>query len=238
MVTGLLTSRRAGAGGQRNGPDPTRRGGQGRPAAVVVACGALAVAAGVTGLALAGTAARARGGLGNISRVAVPGGPVAAAPDVRAGYLADGMVARPADLIIPAVGVRTRLVRLGLTADGTLQVPSSTAVAGWYTRSPRPGAVGASVIAGHVDSYLGPGVFFRLRLLHPPDRIYVRRTDGTLAVFRVIAVRQYAKSSFPASAVYGPAPGPQLRLITCGGTFDPARRAYLSNVVIYAIEIS
>jgi sortase (surface protein transpeptidase) len=143
-------------------------------------------------------------------------------------------VARPVRLIIPVIGVRARLVRLGLAAGGTLQVPVTTTVAGWYTGSPRPGAIGSAVIAGHVDSYIGPGVFFRLRLLRPGDRIFVRRADGTLAVFRVTLVRAYLKTRFPTGAVYGSAPGPQLRLITCGGTFDPALRSYLSNVVVYA----
>jgi hypothetical protein len=45
----------------------------------------------------------------------------------------------------------------------------------------------------------------------------------------------YPKDRFPTAAVYGPAPGAQLRLITCGGTFDPALRSYLSNVVVYAV---
>jgi sortase (surface protein transpeptidase) len=124
-----------------------------------------------------------------------------------------------------------------VTRAVTLQVPKSTAVAGWYTGSPRPGAIGSAVIAGHIDSYRGPGVFFRLRLLHPADRIYVRRADGTLALFRVTAVRAYLKDHFPTRAVYGPAPGAQLRVITCGGTFDRALGSYLSNVIVYATEV-
>jgi sortase (surface protein transpeptidase) len=145
--------------------------------------------------------------------------------------------ARPVGLIIPAIGVRTRLIRLGTTTGGALQVPRTTTVAGWYTRSPVPGAVGASVIAGHVDSYAGPGVFFLLRLLLPRNRIYVRRADGTLVVFRVVSVRTYLKTRFPSAAVYGPAPGAQLRLITCGGAFDPVTRSYLANVVVYATGV-
>jgi hypothetical protein len=146
-------------------------------------------------------------------------------------------VARPVSLRIPAIGVRTRLVTLGLTAAGSLQAPASTSVAGWYTGSPRPGAVGSAIIAGHIDSYLGPGVFFRLRLLRPGDRVYVRRADGTLAVFRVYAEHMYAKNRFPSSAVYGPAPDAELRLITCGGVFDQAAGSYLSNVVVYTSQV-
>jgi sortase (surface protein transpeptidase) len=132
--------------------------------------------------------------------------------------------------------VQTSLIHLGLTASGTLQVPPSTAVAGWYTGSPRPGAVGSAVIAGHIDSRAGPGVFFRLSQLQPGDRVYVRRADGTLAVFRVTVVRQFPKDGFPTSAVYGPTPDPEVRLITCGGTFDPQLGSYLSNTVVYAVE--
>jgi sortase (surface protein transpeptidase) len=94
---------------------------------------------------------------------------------------------------------------------------------------------GSAIIAGHIDSTAGPAVFYRLASLRPGDRAYVRRADGTLAVFRVTAVRTYPKDRFPTAAVYGPAPGLQLRLITCGGIFDPAIRSYLSNVVVYAV---
>jgi len=161
-----------------------------------------------------------------------PTGPQAALPAPSARPQA-----RPAGLIIPAIGVRTRLVRLGTTAHGALKLPRTTSLAGWYIGSPVPGAVGASVIAGHVDSYAGPGVFFRLRLLVPGDRIYVRRADGALMVFRVTAVRTYLKSRFPSASVYGPAPGPQLRLITCGGAFDRVTHAYLASVVVYAAGV-
>jgi hypothetical protein len=162
-----------------------------------------------------------------------PTGPIAAASAPRSAQ-----VSPPVSLTIPSIGVQTSLIHLGLTASGTLQVPPSTAVAGWYTGSPRPGAVGSAVIAGHIDSRAGPGVFFRLSQLRPGDRVYVRRADGTLAVFRVTVVRQFPKDSFPTSAVYGPTPDPEVRLITCGGTFDPQLGSYLSNTVVYAVETS
>jgi sortase (surface protein transpeptidase) len=149
----------------------------------------------------------------------------------------DARIPLPVALTIPAIGVQTRLIHLGLTSAGALQVPSTTAVAGWFTGSPRPGAIGPAVIAGHIDSHVGPGVFFRLSRLRPGDRVYVRRADGTLAVFRVTAVQSYAKDRFPSLAVYGPTPDAELRLITCGGTFDPQLRSYLSNTVVYAVQV-
>jgi sortase (surface protein transpeptidase) len=162
-----------------------------------------------------------------------PAGVVAAPPPSDARI----RVARPVSLSIPVIGVRTRLIRLGLTARGALQVPASTSVAGWYADSPWPGQVGSAIVVGHIDSYKGPGVFFRLRLLRPGDRVYVRHADGTLTVFRVYAEHSYAKDRFPTQQVYGSAPDPELRLITCGGIFDTAIRSYLSNVVVYAAQI-
>jgi len=51
-------------------------------------------------------------------------------------------------------------------------------------------------------------------------------------------VRSYPKTRFPTSAVYGPTPDAQIRLITCGGTFDWTTGHYLSNTIVYASLVS
>jgi LPXTG-site transpeptidase (sortase) family protein len=146
--------------------------------------------------------------------------------------------ATPTQLIIPAIGVHTPIIRLSTRSSGALQVPDTTSVAGWFDDGPAPGQPGPAVIAAHVDSYRGPGVFFDLGQLRRGDQVYVRRSDGTVVAFTVVDVRQYLKTAFPTTAVYGPAPGDQLRLITCGGTFDYQDRSYLSNVVVFAVVTS
>ena len=201
-------------------------------AVALVCAGLLAVAGGTGGLLLA----RAQPGA-SPRPLAQPARPPAGTVAAAARPVTAARVARPVYLSIPVIGVHTRLITLGLTAQGTLQVPASTSVAGWFTASPRPGQPGPAVIAGHIDSTSGPGVFFRLRLLRPGDRVYIRRADGTLAVFGVYAEQSYPKDRFPTQRVYGPAPGPELRLITCGGTFDAAIGSYLSNIVVYAAQI-
>ena len=60
------------------------------------------------------------------------------------------------------------------------------------------------------------------------------RANGSVASFRINAVRTYAKDRFPTARVYGPVPDPELRLITCGGLFDYATGSYQANVVVYA----
>jgi sortase (surface protein transpeptidase) len=94
--------------------------------------------------------------------------------------------------------------------------------------------MGVSVIEGHVDNYQGAAVFFRLGALRPGDSIDVTLANGTTAVFRVTGVRQYAKTRYPAKAIYGATGFPALRLITCGGTFDYTTRSYLSSTVVFA----
>ena len=143
----------------------------------------------------------------------------------------------PVAVDIPAIGVTSRLLHLGLNADGTVQVPSlvaSASEAAWYKYSATPGQIGASVIEGHVDSYQGPAVFYRLGALRPGDTIDVTLADGITAIFRVTGVREYAKSNFPAKAIYGTTNYAALRLITCGGVFDYATGHYLSSTVVFA----
>jgi hypothetical protein len=53
-------------------------------------------------------------------------------------------------------------------------------------------------------------------------------------VFTVTRVAQFSKSRFPNREVYGQIDHAGLRLITCGGTYDAARRKYLDNVVVFA----
>ncbi len=143
-------------------------------------------------------------------------------------------VAEPVAVSIPAIGVASSLVQLGLTADGSLQVPATAAQAGWFTGGPPPGAQGPAVIAGHVDSRQGPGVFFSLGRLVAGDEVVVARADGSDARFSVTATVRVPKDSFPADLVYGPVPGAELRLITCGGTFDRGIGHYRDNVVVFA----
>jgi len=143
----------------------------------------------------------------------------------------------PVAVDIPAIGVTSKLLHLGLNADGTVQVPSlvtSASEAAWYKYSATPGQIGASVIEGHVDSYQGPAVFYRLGALRPGDTIEVTLADGITAIFRVTGVREYAKSNFPAKAIYGITNYAALRLITCGGVFDYATGHYLSSTVVFA----
>ncbi|MFF0671165.1 class F sortase [Streptomyces tendae] len=172
---------------------------------------------------------------------AAPGRPAAtkaaAAPPAQAPAKSVRPLARsvPVGLRIPAIGVDTPVMGLGLAADGTVQVPPVTDDdrAGWYRHSPTPGQVGPSVLLGHVTvGRYGDGVFRNLARLHRGERIEARLENGTAAEFTVTAVRTVAKADFPTDDVYGDVPGPELRLITCGGPRDGEE--YRDNVIVFA----
>lgn len=140
----------------------------------------------------------------------------------------------PAFISMPAISTTSPLIQLGLTAERTLEVPVDFGVAGWYRLGPRPGDPGPAVIAGHLDSYTGPAIFARLNEMKAGDQILVTRRDGTTLEFSVTRVDQYPKSAFPTRQVYGPTDASELRVITCGGSFDRSAGSYHSNTVVYA----
>lgn len=147
--------------------------------------------------------------------------------------------AEPQAIVIPALGVDAAVMDLGLHEDGTMEVPPHAprpeSRAGWFRHSPTPGALGPSIIVGHVDSDRhGPSVFYGLADLAEGDTIEVVRADGVTAVFAVEHTAQYGKDRFPSDEVYGNIDHAGLRLITCGGDFDTDRMEYSDNIVVYA----
>lgn len=140
----------------------------------------------------------------------------------------------PARVQIPALGVTSKIMELGLESDGAMEVPPAGYPVGWYDRSPTPGELGPAVLAGHVDWAGEPGAFYGLRELLAGDEVVVDRADGTTATFHVDRVEEHAKDDFPTDEVYGDIDHAGLRLITCGGSFDEDTGDYEDNVVVFA----
>ena len=163
-----------------------------------------------------------------------PAGAASAAPSATGSVAAVPDPAPPVRVEVPAIGAASDLVDLGIAADGTLEVPADFDLAGWFTGGGRPGGRGPLVIAGHVDSQDGPAVFYRLRDLRPGDTVEVTSADGTLTRYEVTDVQDHPKDAFPTTAVFGATAGDELRLVTCGGTFDRTLRSYTDNLVVFA----
>jgi LPXTG-site transpeptidase (sortase) family protein len=141
----------------------------------------------------------------------------------------------PSRLRIPKLHVDSPIMKLGLNADHTIQVPplSRPNQTGWWDGGPTPGEKGASVILGHNIGNGRPSVFERLGTLKPGDRVEVTRGNGSVATFEITKLEQIAKSRFPTEKVYGKLSYPGIRLITCGGRFDASWGHHVDNVIVY-----
>ncbi|WP_328747737.1 class F sortase [Streptomyces sp. NBC_00285] len=146
--------------------------------------------------------------------------------------------ARPQRLDIPDLGVQAPVVARGLDARGAPDPPpfDQPGVVGWYAAGAKPGAAGTALMVGHVDTATRRAVFYKLSALKPGERVRVVRDDGKVAEFTVDDVQVLTRDRFDARRAYGQrTPGrAELRLITCGGTFDRTSRSYTANVVVSA----
>ncbi len=143
-------------------------------------------------------------------------------------------VTLPVAIEIPDIDVRSALVALGVDDDRRLEVPADADQAGWYAGGPRPGEEGAAVVVGHFDWTDGPAVFWRLNQLQTGDPVHVTGLDGTTTDFIVDRVERWPKAEFPTDLVYQDADGAELRLITCGGSFNDEVGSYRDNVIVFA----
>lgn len=146
--------------------------------------------------------------------------------------------ALPQRLDIPDLRVQAPVVARGLDSKGAVDPPpfDQAGVVGWYAAGARPGAAGTALMVGHVDTETRPAVFYRLSALKPGETVRVVRDDGKVAEFTVDDIRVIARDGFDAQKAYGQRQSgrAELRLITCGGSFDRARGSYTANVVVSA----
>ncbi|MEU5597325.1 class F sortase [Streptomyces sp. NPDC020298] len=177
----------------------------------------------------AGTSGSATGDVAAVGRPDGSGLPPAARP------LGEAL---PQRIDIPDLGVQAPVVARGLDGQGAIDPPpfDQAGVVGWYAAGVKPGAAGTALMVGHVDTETRPAVFYRISALRPGETVRVVRSDGRVAEFTVDDVRVLSRDRFDAQQAYGPRESgrAELRLITCGGTFDRASRSYTANVVVSA----
>ncbi|MFB7916602.1 class F sortase [Streptomyces sp. NPDC056061] len=144
----------------------------------------------------------------------------------------------PQRIEIPSIGVEAPVVARGLDTDGAVEpLPfDEPRTVGWYGGGTRPGAKGPALLVGHVDTETRPAVFYGLSATRPGARVEVTRTDGSVVEFTVDDVQVLTRQRFDADKAYGPRRNgrAELRLITCGGTYDRASHSYDANVIVSA----
>jgi sortase (surface protein transpeptidase) len=146
--------------------------------------------------------------------------------------------ALPQRLDIPGLRVQAPVIARGLDTHGAIEPPpyDQAGFVGWYAAGVQPGATGAALLVGHVDTETRPAVFYKISALKPGATVRVLRDDGKLAEFTVEDVQVVTRDRFDARQAYGAhrSGRAELRLITCGGTFDRVARSYTANVIVSA----
>ncbi len=145
----------------------------------------------------------------------------------------------PRTITIDKIGVKARVVRLGIKANNQLATPANIFDAGWYSESSKPGEAGAMVIDGHVSGPTKTGVFYKLHMLAAGDQMKIDRGDGKTYTYKVVKKASYAADKVDMAAVLTPVtPGkPGLNLITCSGEIDRTNNHYKDRTVVFAEQI-
>lgn len=142
----------------------------------------------------------------------------------------------PVRLKLPGV-LEASVLPVATGGDGRLQVPQSSADVGWWAAGAAPGSVGGTVLlAGHVDTAKGLGVFAPLSDVPVGARVAVTGGDGGEHWYRIVARRTYRQEALPADLFHGAAK-PRLALVTCTGSYDRTAHRYSENLVLYGVPV-
>lgn len=143
-------------------------------------------------------------------------------------------VGLPVRLKIPAIGVDSAVISVGLTSNGAMGVPKGPAEVVWFNLGPHPGESGSAVIAGHYgwkDNI--PAVFDNLHELRIGDKISVEDEKGLITNFVVRESRVYSKDE-TASDVFSSNDGKaHLNLITCTGFWNQVEKTRSDRLIIF-----
>lgn len=153
-------------------------------------------------------------------------------------WLSEYQVAADAPRLImaPSIGLKARILEMGINPDGSMQAPINVFDSGWYTGSAKPGEEGAMVIDGHASGPTREGLFAYIDTLEPGTAITVERGDGTLVQYKVAHVESVPLEDVDMQQLlrpYGDATA-GLNLITCAGEWLAGQQTYNRRVIVYA----
>jgi sortase (surface protein transpeptidase) len=152
--------------------------------------------------------------------------------------VASATIGLPMRLIIPKLDIDANFQDTGLKPDGTMEVPSTIYVVGWFTGSVRPGEKGVAIVTGHIAQVRGgvvtkPGVFSNLSALGVGDTLSVVDDKGASITFVVRAVRSYDPTADATDVFTSTDGGAHLNIITCEGTWIQSRLSYTQRLVVF-----
>jgi LPXTG-site transpeptidase (sortase) family protein len=144
---------------------------------------------------------------------------------------------QPRYIEIPAIGVKARVMSVGVTSSGNVASPTNVNDTAWYDGSAKPGQDGEVFINGHTGFGVS-AVFNNLPKLKAGDQITIEMGDGTkynykvteVAVNKVSDVDMNKVLSVPSGAKQG------LSLMTCTGTYNYRTQSSDERAVVYAVR--
>ncbi|WP_158282128.1 class F sortase [Salipaludibacillus keqinensis] len=139
----------------------------------------------------------------------------------------------PTAIHIPSLDISTSVLPSGISNEGEFEVPSTGDTTVWFTNSFKPGANGNAVIAGHVDDFTGPAIFFTLKHASIGDLVIVEGEKNESFTFQVVSIESYPRRSAPIQQIFGYSSKPKLNLITCHGAYNRNKRTHEERLVIY-----
>jgi LPXTG-site transpeptidase (sortase) family protein len=140
----------------------------------------------------------------------------------------------PSKLVIPKLRINAKIVYMGLTDAGEMEVPNHVQDVGWYKYGALPGNKGTAVFAGHLDGLNSePGVFADLGKLQKGDTFSVIDTKNQTTLFVVREIRTYHQDEKPPE-VFNATEGIHLNLITCTGAWNKDQRQFTQRLVVFA----
>jgi sortase (surface protein transpeptidase) len=141
----------------------------------------------------------------------------------------------PAYIVIPRLGVQTKVEAVGVDNNSNMDIPADPYNAAWYKYGPLPGTVGNAVIDGHLDWYgIKEAIFYYLDRLQPGDRIYIRDDQGVDRAFAVSKNLLCPYNKCPLEEIFGATSATRLNLITCAGVFNTSQQNYNKRLVVFA----
>ena len=145
----------------------------------------------------------------------------------------------PRALYITKIGVRARVLSMGIASDGSIATPKNIYDSGWYDGSSKPGLPGAMIIDGHASGSTRVGLFAYLDKLAEGDKITVEKGDGTKLDYKVVHKDIVPKDEVNMSAFLQPYSGVSegLNMITCTGKWIESQQTLDHRVLIFAERV-
>jgi len=144
----------------------------------------------------------------------------------------------PVEIMIPAIMVDASIESVGLTASGSIGVPSNPSNAAWFNQSIKPGDRGTSIIVGHSGWNNGRSVAFDdLKKVNIGDKIYIRDEDGSIGVFIVTRLQTLGENEDYGNEFDQNDGDAHLSLITCSGIWSNASKTYSDRLIIFSNKV-